>query len=183
MRIISGRYKGKRITVPKHFSARPTTDFAKESLFNIINNCFEFEKINVLDLFAGTGSISYEFASRGCREIDLVENNFRTHIFIKQLIDKMDMGVINPVRSDVFRYIKRCSKTYDLIFADPPYQLIQLESIPDLIFEKGLLKDRGWFILEHSKRQDFSLHEHYRENRVYGGVNFTIFRFVKKNNT
>ncbi len=180
MRIISGQYKGKRIPVPKHFSARPTTDFAKENMFNIINNYFDLDEINVLDLFGGTGSISYEFASRGCPEIDLVENNYRTYIFIRQVIDKLNLSAINPIRSDVFRYIKRCSKTYDLIFADPPYNLLQLESMPDMIFDYKLLKHRGWFILEHSRRQDFSSHNSFLEKRVYGGVNFSIFRFVKK---
>lgn len=180
MRIISGQYKGKRITISKHFNARPTTDFAKENLFNIINNYFEFEEINVLDLFGGTGSISYEFASRGCPEIDLIENNYRTYIFIKEVIIKLELGAINPVKSDVFRYIKHCSKTYDLIFADPPYNLAQLESLPDLIFEYKLLKDRGWFILEHSKKQDFSSHTSFFEKRVYGSVNFSIFKVGKK---
>ena len=180
MRIISGQYKGKRIPVPKHFNARPTTDFAKENLFNILNNYFDFNEINVLDLFGGTGSISYEFASRGCPEIDLVENNYKTYNFIKQVIEKLNLYTINPVKSDVFRYIKNCIKKYDLIFADPPYNLQQINVIPDIIFEYKLLKDRGWFIFEHSKKQDFSSHPFYLEKRVYGGVNFSIFRFVKK---
>ncbi len=180
MRIISGQYKGKRINLPKHFNARPTTDFAKESFFNIINNYFEYEEINVLDLFGGTGSISYEFASRGCREIDLVESSYRMYMFIKNVISSLNLTAINPVKSDVFRYIKYCSKTYDIIFADPPYNLEQFETLPHLIFEKKLLKDKGWFVLEHSKKQDFGLDPNYFEKRIYGGVNFSFFKFNKK---
>lgn len=180
MRIISGQYRGKKINLPGRFGARPTTDFAKENLFNIINNYFNLDEINVLDLFGGTGSISYEFASRGCREIDLIESDYKMYTFIKEVITGLDLKVINPVKSDVFRYIKHCIKTYDLIFADPPYNLDWLENLPDLIFENKLLKDKGWFILEHSKKQDFSLHPNYFEKRLYGSVNFSFFKFVKK---
>ena len=178
MRIISGKYKGRRITVPKQFRSRPTTDFAKENLFNIISNYFDFESINVLDLFAGTGSISFEFASRGCSDIDLVEVDRRICTFISKVINDLDTNAINLVQEDAFKYIRNCIKAYDIVFADPPYDLPQLEDIPSLIFENDLLKGDGWFIFEHSRKQDFSALPECFDIRVYGGVNFSFFKKI-----
>jgi 16S rRNA (guanine966-N2)-methyltransferase len=178
VRIIGGKYKGRRITIPKQFSSRPTTDFARENLFNILSNYFDFESINVLDLFAGTGSISFEFASRGCREIDLVEVDRRICIFISKVTTALDINVINLVHEDAFIYIRNCIKAYDIVFADPPYDLPQLEDIPLLIFENDLLKGDGWFIFEHSRKQDFSTLPECFDTRVYGGVNFSFFKKI-----
>ena len=178
MRIISGKYKGKKISVPKQFRSRPTTDFAKENLFNIISNYFDFEEINVLELFAGTGSISFEFASRGCSNIDLVEADSRICIFISKVAADLDTNAINLVHDDAFKYIRNCVKAYDIVFADPPYDLPQLENIPSLIFENDLLKGDGWVILEHSRKQDFSALLECFDTRVYGGVNFSFFKKI-----
>jgi len=176
LRIISGKYKGKRIPVSKHLKSRPTTDFAKENLFNILSNFFDFEEINVLDLFAGTGSISYEFVSRGCCDIDLVEADRRICIFISKVIADLKTNTINLIQEDAFIYIRNCIRAYDIVFADPPYDLPQLENIPSLIFENDLLKGDGWFIFEHSRKHDFSALPECFDKRVYGGVNFSFFR-------
>ena len=176
MRIVSGKYRGKRIPVSNQFASRPTTDFAKENLFNILSNYFNFEDINVLDLFGGTGSISYEFASRGCRDIDLVESDQRLCVFINKVIDELKTDAINLVREDAFMYIRNCVRAYDIVFSDPPYDLPQLENIPLLIFENELLKGDGWLIFEHSRRQDFSALPECFDKRVYGGVNFSFFK-------
>jgi 16S rRNA (guanine966-N2)-methyltransferase len=178
VRIIGGKYKGRRITIPKQFSSRPTTDFARENLFNILSNYFDFESINVLDLFAGTGSISFEFASRGCREIDLVEVDRRICIFINKVLAYLDTNAINLVHEDAFIYIRNCIKAYDIVFADPPYDLPQLEDIPLLIFENDLLKGDGWLILEHSRKQNYSALPECFDTRVYGGVNFSFFKKI-----
>ncbi len=175
MRIVSGKYKGRHIRVYKHFSARPTTDFAKESLFDFLNNYFDFNDTTVLDLFAGTGSMSYEFASRGCPQVDLVESDFRSLAFIKKVIAELKISEINPYHADAFQYVKKTINRYDLIFADPPYTHKDMELLPDLIFENKLLKPKGWFILEHSSKHNFSNHVFFREHRDYGSVNFSIF--------
>ena len=164
--------------MPRQFRSRPTTDFAKENLFNIISNYFDFEEINVLDLFAGTGSISFEFASRGCGDIDLVEADRRICIFISKVIADLDTNAINLLHEDAFKYIRNCIKAYDIVFADPPYDLPQLEDIPSLIFENDLLKGDGWFIFEHSRKQDFSALPECFDTRVYGGVNFSFFKKI-----
>jgi len=176
VRIISGKYRRKLINPPKNINVRPTTDFSKESLFNILNNNFDFKKIKVLDLFAGTGSISYEFASRGCPEIDLVEVNFRHIIFIKKTSAELNFNQINAIRNNTFQFIKFCKSTYDIIFADPPFDLKEIKSIPDLIFEKNLLKKNGWFIIEHSNKIDFQKLQYFFEKRQYGSVNFSFFK-------
>ncbi len=178
MRIISGKYKGKRLNIPKKFRSRPTTDFAKENLFNILSNYFDFDEINVLDLFAGTGGISFEFASRGCNDIDLVEADRRICIFISKVIADLGTNAINLVHEDAFRYIRNCIKAYDIVFADPPYDLARIEHIPALIFENDLLKGDGWFIFEHSRRQDFSALPECFDTRVYGSVNFSFFKKI-----
>jgi 16S rRNA (guanine966-N2)-methyltransferase len=178
LRIVSGKYRGKIIPVSKQFMSRPTTDFAKENLFNILNNYFNFEDINVLDLFGGTGSISYEFASRGCSDIDLVESDQRLCVFINKVIGELKTDSIKLIREDAFRYIRNCVRAYDIVFADPPYDLPQLENIPLLIFENDLLKGDGWLIFEHSRRHDFSALPELFDKRVYGGVNFSFFKKI-----
>jgi len=175
LRIVSGTYKGRIIKPPKNFRARPTTDFAKENLFNILNNNFDFSEVTVLDLFSGTGSISYEFVSRGSQYVVSIEKNFKHQAFIKKTIDDFGFTQIKTIKTDAFRYIKTCNEQFDIIFADPPYDLKDLESIPDFIFEQEILKENGWLILEHGDKTDFSKHEKFKEQRKYGGVNFSIF--------
>jgi 16S rRNA (guanine(966)-N(2))-methyltransferase RsmD len=175
VRIISGEHKGRRIPVPGNFKARPTTDFAKEALFNIIANHFDFESIKVLDLFSGTGSIGYEFASRGAESVDLVEINRRSSDFIKKTVQKLELKQVHIFTNDVFSLIPRVKNKYDIIFADPPYDLDNITEIPGLIFDNNVLLKDGWFILEHGRSQDFSDHAHFKELRKYGSVHFSIF--------
>jgi len=175
MRIVSGRFKGKTFSPPKGFNARPTTDFAKEGLFNIIVNNFDFEEIEVLDLFAGTGSISFEFASRGVNHIDLVELNLNHLRFISKVKDDLNLKQIHTIKGNAFQFIKSCSYKYDIIFADPPYEIDGVEIIPDIIFEKGLLKEGGWLILEHSAKYKFESYPNFLQVRNYGSVHFSIF--------
>lgn len=176
MRIISGLYKGKRISAPSTITARPTTDFAKEGLFNVLNNIIDFDDIDVLDLFSGTGSISFEFISRNCRHLISVEQNERHCAFIRKVSTDLKITNLQLVKTDVFRFVKSCSLNFDVIFADPPYELTQIEEIPDLIFKKNILKPDGLFILEHSAKNDFSNHPNFENKRHYGNVNFSFFR-------
>jgi 16S rRNA (guanine(966)-N(2))-methyltransferase RsmD len=176
MRIISGTLKGRRFSPPKSFSARPTTDIARESLFNVLNNRVDFEELSVLDLFGGTGSISYEFASRGCEEITTVEFNFKHFSFIKSMIKEFQLDkAISVLKADVFKFLKKCSFKYDLVFADPPFDLKEFETIPDRFFENCLLKEDGVFILEHSDKMSFEAHPHFSEVKKYGKVHFSFF--------
>ena len=201
MRIITGIYKGRHFDIPRSFKARPTTDFAKENIFNVLTRYIDFEGISALDLFSGTGSISLELVSRGCEHVVSVEMDRDHHRFIQECFRKLlgdhgDHGdrsmiarnerITRPVpviaapmiaiRGDVFRYIKSCKQQFDFIFADPPYALKELPTIPGLIFEKGLLKDDGILVFEHGKDNDFSSDPHFVEHRTYGSVNFSIFR-------
>ncbi len=176
MRIISGKYRGRRINPPADFSARPTTDFARESLFNILSNRIDFEEVSVLDLFSGTGSISYEFASRGARLVHLVEKDQRNIAFIRRTVDEMKLENIKTVHIDVMAYLKTCKLKYDIVFADPPYKLSWLETLPDLVTSSGVIGESGFFILEHPKALSFSSHKLFFEHRNYGGVNFSFFR-------
>ncbi|NBC83197.1 MAG: 16S rRNA (guanine(966)-N(2))-methyltransferase RsmD [Bacteroidetes bacterium] len=180
MRIISGKYKGKRIDVPKSFKARPTTDFAKENLFNILNNFIDFENLHVLDLFAGTGSIGFEFASRDAAAIDCVEIDFRSVKHIQHVATELKLNQIKVYRSDAFRFINNCTKQYNLIFADPPYALKNLGALPDLIFENGLLQPHGLFVLEHGQDLEFTDHSGFKEMRKYGSVHFSMFENIRK---
>lgn len=176
MRIIGGKYRGRRIVPPRGFKARPTTDFARESLFNILNNRFDFEDITVLDLFAGTGSISYEFSSRGTREIHLVEQD-KVHISgIRNIIREFGFENIRTIHIDAKAYLKTCSAKYDIVFADPPYNLRWLKEIPDLVISSKVLSEDGICILEHPKDMSFVDHRLFFEHRNYGGVNFSFFR-------
>lgn len=175
MRIISGKFKARRIDVPHTITARPTTDFAKEGLFNLLNNRIDFEGIDVLDLFAGTGSIGIEFVSREARSVICVEQSDKHTAFIRKVIRKLDISNLTLIKGDVFKYISSTKIKFDLIFADPPYDLEQLEEIPDLIFKYGLLKFEGLLVLEHSIKNNFENHPHFIFHRNYGNVHFSFF--------
>lgn len=177
MRVISGQYKRKRFTIPRSFKARPTTDFAKESLFNILNAYLDFdEKITALDLFAGTGSISIELVSRGCGKVVCVEKERTHYAFIKKVMQEVKTEKCFAIKGDVFRFIKSCRESFDFIFADPPYMLDEIKQLPDLILESSLLKENGLFVLEHGKTDHFEEHPYFLEHRSYGSVNFSFFR-------
>ena len=176
MRIIGGAFKSRIFKPAKNFKARPTTDFARENLFNILINRYEFDNKNVLDLFSGTGSISFEFVSRGCQSVTSVELDRFHYQFICSVIEKL--GVKQSVKAlnvDVFKFIGRTPEQYDLIFADPPYELSRIAEIPDLILNSNLLHNEGLFILEHGKTNDFSYHPLFKELRKYGSVHFSFF--------
>lgn len=176
MRIISGIYGRRRFKLPSSFSARPTTDMAKESLFNVINNLVDLEGLDALDLFAGTGSISFELLSRGCREVTSVEMNNLHASFIAKVGAELCTTGLRLVRGDVFRFLQTAKpKGFDLIFADPPYDLKGLETIPALVLERGLLRPGGLFIMEHPKKVDFSELPGFYQRRIYGSVNFSLF--------
>ncbi len=155
--------------------ARPTTDFAKESLFNILNNRIDFESVSVLDLFSGTGSIGFEFASRGAEIVHIVEKDSRHIAGIKHTIQELGMTNIRPVHIDVKAYLKTCRFKYDIIFADPPYDLLWLKDIPNLVLDSGLLKQHGFLILEHPRSMSFNEKTGFFEHRNYGSVNFSFF--------
>ena len=164
------------INPPRNLRARPTTDFAKENLFNVLVNLVDFEELDVLDLFSGTGSISYEFASRGARSVTSVEVNSVHHNFIRQTARELKFENFYAVKANAFLYLKSCTKKFDLIFSDAPYDLEGSEEIVSLVFEQDLLADDGIFIFEHSKNQDFSLHEKFWQLRSYGSVQFSFFK-------
>ena len=176
MRIIGGKYKGRRINPPGDFRARPTTDFAREGLFNILNNRVDFETISVLDLFSGTGSISFEFASRGAVSVHLVEKDFRHISGIRKILRELNLENVKPIHIDVKAYLKTCSVKYDIVFADPPYELSWLKELPDLVTKSGVIKEDGFFILEHPRDLSFAGHPLFFEHRNYGGVNFSFFK-------
>jgi len=177
MRIISGKYKGRRITAPKKLPVRPTTDMAKESLFNILNNQYYFDEISVLDLFSGTGNISYEFASRGTENITAVDADYGCIKFINQTSEAFEMP-IEAIKSDAFKYLERTKTKHDIIFADPPYDfpVEEFAKIPKLIFANGLLEEDGLLIVEHSKHTDLSDIAKFDISRHYGGNVFSFFR-------
>ncbi|MBQ7773645.1 MAG: RsmD family RNA methyltransferase [Bacteroidales bacterium] len=176
MRIIGGDLKGKNILPPANYGARPTTDFAKEGLFNILINEYDIEELSVLDLFSGTGSISLEFASRGCQDIVSVEMNPMHARFIKQVATAYKVKGMQVVRHNVFDFLNICTKKFDIIFADPPYSIEGLDTIPDKIFEKGLLLPDGYLILEHPGTYNFEGHQYFVKEKKYGNVHFSFFR-------
>ena len=176
MRIIGGKYKGRRITPPAGFKARPTTDFAREALFNILTNRIDFESAAILDLFSGTGTMSYEFASRGTAEVHLVEKDVIHINGIRKIIRELGIENIKTVHIDVKAYLRTCRTKYDLVFADPPYDLQWLKEIPDMVLESGIMKNEAFFILEHPRNMSFADHKCFFEHRHYGGVNFSFFR-------
>lgn len=205
MRIVTGKYKGRHFDIPRTFKARPTTDFAKENIFNVLIQYVDLEGASALDLFSGTGSITLELLSRGCRQVVSVELDRDHHRFICDCVKKLqgdkasggrqgasgagvEVGVL-PIRGDVFRFVKSCKQQFDFIFADPPYALKELATLPDLVLgtsptadgsllkpTASLLKADGLFVLEHGKDHDFSQHPRFVEHRQYGSVNFSLFR-------
>lgn len=176
MRIISGIYGRRRFDVPSTFSARPTTDFAKENLFNVLSNLTDLEGADALDLFAGTGSISFELLSRECRSVTAVEKNNQHVSFIAKVAKELKTESLHLIRGDVFRYLSSAPmQSFDFIFADPPYALKELPEIPRLVFERDLLREDGIFVMEHPKEYDFSELPCFNQRRIYGSVNFSIF--------
>ena len=175
MRIISGLFKGKTLNPGKEFTARPTTDFAKEALFNILANTYEFEDLEILDLFSGTGSISFEFASRESILIEAVETNYNHFKYIQKIAGELNFKQLKVYKMDVFQFLKNNIRKYDIIFADPPYDMAGVENLPDIILEKLILKPAGVFILEHSKKMSFKNHKNLTDHREYGSVNFSFF--------
>lgn len=176
MRIISGIHGGRRISPPANMPyTRPTTDIAKEGLFNILQNNLEFDELKVLDLFGGTGCISYELASRGAPDITIVEKDTKMYDFIKKTSAELAFENFNVVKSDVFRFIETTNQQYNFIFAGPPYALATIDDLPVKIFEKQILNPKGWFVLEHTPRNNYKKFAHYKTERNYGTTIFSIF--------
>ena len=176
MRIIRGKYGRRRFDVPKNITARPTTDFARENLFNVLENIDGFEDKSACDLFAGTGAISFEFLSRGCDYVTAVEQASVQAYFIRSVAEKLNDPNIHIVKGDAFRFIKECRRQYDYIFADPPYNHPRFEEIPGLILSSDMIKPGSIVIIEHSKDKDFSSLPGFNQRRAYGSVNFSIFQ-------
>lgn len=181
MRIISGKYKGRKLVAPKKLPVRPTTDMAKEALFNILNNRYYFDEISVLDLFAGTGNISYEFASRGTDNITCVDQNYGCIKYINETAESFEMS-INTIKSDVFSFLENHQQPYTIIFADPPYEfpVEEFAKIPELVFQNNLLEENGLLILEHSKHTDLSGLAQYSHSKSYGGNMFSFFELTEE---
>lgn len=177
MRIITGKYGRRRFAVPTNITARPTTDFARENIFNVMGNLVDFDEVDALDLFAGTGAISFELASRGCRSVTSVEKAPVQARFIAKVIDELGAREVRLIRGDVFKFLTaRTEASYDLIFADPPYDLPNFDEVPRMVLEGNLLRPGGIFILEHNRHHDYSRWPGFAEHRAYGSVNFSIFR-------
>jgi 16S rRNA (guanine966-N2)-methyltransferase len=176
MRIISGIHGGRRIAPPSEMPhTRPTTDIAKEGLFNIIQNNLSITDLTTLDLFGGTGCISYELASRGAQKLTIVEKDPKMFAFIQQTVKQLSFDQVRCVKMDVFSFINACNDQFDFVFAGPPYALTKIDQLPKLIFEKKLLRSKGWFVLEHTPRNDYKKFVHYRTERNYGTTIFSIF--------
>ncbi len=175
MRIIGGSLKGKEIDPPKNYRARPTTDFAREGLFNILDNEYEMEGLRVLDLFAGTGAVSFEFISRGAAHVWCVEMNPQNAAFISAQAKKLGIGDLTVVRHNVFDFLPLCREKFDIVFADPPYALENLQSIPDKVYEAGIVHPGGYFILEHGDEHSFDSHPLFVKEKHYGRVHFSFF--------
>jgi len=175
VRIISGSHRGRKIIAPNSLPVRPTTDMAKESLFNILHNKLDLDGLDVLDLFAGIGSISFEFASRGAGSVTAVDINYSCIKFISDTADKLDLNQIKTLKGNVFKILRRLNGSYDIIFADPPYDLDGIEDIPDLVYQNNLLKKGGILIIEHPSGIDFSLQSGFEQHRKYSRVNFSFF--------
>lgn len=176
MRIIRGKYGRRRFDVPSNITARPTTDFARENIFNVLENIMDFEGAEALDLFAGTGAISFEFLSRGCTGVTCVEKCATQFNFIKKVKEQLKDDNLTMVRGDVFRFIETAARKYDIIFADPPYDLPNFAEVPERLLTSKMLKEGTIIVVEHSKNYDFSQLPHFSEHRSYGSVNFSIFR-------
>lgn len=184
MRIISGQLGGRRIHPPTQMPyTRPTTDIAKEGLFNILQNNLDFDGLKTLDLFGGTGSISYELASRGASDVTIVEKDNQMFSFIKKTAADLGLQQLKVVRSDVFRFMESCRETFDFIFAGPPYALTTIDDIPKIIFEKRLLNEGGWFILEHTPRNNYQTYPYFLREKNYGTTVFSIFEMPNETTT
>lgn len=175
MRIIAGTLRGRRLNPPQNLPVRPTTDMARESLFNILNNYVDYEDCSVMDLFAGTGAVSLEFISRGVRELTAIDINAQCTDFIKQAANQLGVHNLHVVRADVFDLLKRANRKFDIVFADPPYAIENLATLPDSVFSHNLLTEDGIFILEHPREYNFEEHPRFWQHRAYGKVNFTFF--------
>ncbi|TKG95848.1 16S rRNA (guanine(966)-N(2))-methyltransferase RsmD [Puteibacter caeruleilacunae] len=175
MRIVGGSLKGRAFNPGKKFTARPTTDYAKEALFNILQNKVDIESAKILDLFSGTGSLSYEFASRGATDITSVELNARHCAFIKQTIKELNLSGIKVIKADAFKYVNKCETSYDIIFADPPFDHRNLQILPKTVIEAGILNPEGLIIIEHPAEYNFSKEKNFIEMRRYGHVHFSFF--------
>jgi 16S rRNA (guanine(966)-N(2))-methyltransferase RsmD len=176
MRIIRGKHGGRRLNVPKGLPVRPTTDLAKESLFNILENHVYFDELEVLDLYAGTGSISYEFASRDCKQVISVDIHPKCIRFMDETVSLLGLDQMKTVRSSAIGFLNHYRGKFDLVFADPPYDLEGLEQVIQLVFERSLLNDEGWLVIEHSQDKEFSTLPNFVEKRSYGSVNFSFFQ-------
>ena len=175
MRIIGGRLKGKTINPPAGYKARPTTDFAREGLFNVLNNEYEFEDLKVLDLFGGTGAIAFEFASRGAGRVWSVEMARENASFIKTEAKRLGLDNVTAVRDNVFDFLDICREKFDIVFADPPYALEGLETIPDKVFARAILPPGCYLILEHGDEHSFTEHPDFVKEKKYGRVHFSFF--------
>lgn len=175
MRIISGTHKGRNINPPAGLPVRPTTDFAKEGLFNVLQHQLDFESLEVLDLFCGTGNITFEFASRGALQVMAVDSAYKCTSFVKKQAEDFKFQNIKVVNADVFQFLKKIPSKFDIIFADPPFAMEKIETLIPLIFENDLLKKDGVFILEHEPAHNFAFHKNLKEKRNYGKITFSIF--------
>ena len=184
MRIISGKHKGRRLQAPKNLPVRPTTDMAKEGLFNVLNNHFYFDSISVIDLFAGTGNISYEFASRGSKQIVSVDENFNCIKYINAVSKELDFN-INSFKSDVYAFLEKTTLKADIIFADPPYhfETEKFLQFVDIVFDKEMIADEGLLIIEHSKNTDLSQQKNHSYDKRYGGNVFSFFEYNNEENS
>lgn len=176
MRIIGGEHGGRKFNPPSKMPyTRPTTDIAKEGLFNVLQHKLNIDELKTLDLFGGTGSISYELASRGAADLTIVEKDAAMYDFIKKTSGELRIENMKPVRMDVFKFITQCTDQFDFIFAGPPYALTAIDDLPRLVFEKNLLKEKGWFVLEHTPRNDYKNFPYYKTEKNYGTTIFSIF--------
>ncbi len=180
MRIVSGKYKGRKFNPPKNLPVRPTTDFAKEGLFNVLRNRIDLENTKILDLFTGTGNMSFEFVSRGASSLKAVDQSRSCLQFIEKVCKEHSISEIHTIKADALKYLRKEEQAFDLIFADPPYVYKESEELVDLCFQKALLKERGYFILEHGKDQNFEKHPNFQFAKKFGNVNFTFFANIEE---
>lgn len=183
MRIIRGKYGRRRFDVPSNITARPTTDFARENIFNVLENMLDFDGIDALDLFAGTGAVSFEMLSRDAAHVTAVEKAGTQQRFIRKVAAELGADNFSLVNGDALRYIDSAPKAFDLVFADPPYDMPGFADVPRKVLESGLLKPGSVFIIEHSRNHDFSTLPHFVDHRTYGSVNFSIFQIPEEGET
>lgn len=176
MRIIRGKYGRRRFDVPTNITARPTTDFARENIFNVLENYVDFEGLSALDLFAGTGAITFEFLSRECGDVTAVEKSATQYNFIRKVVMQLNVDNLTLIKGDALKFIESCSRKFDVIFADPPYDMPGFAEVPEKVLGSQMLRPGTVFVLEHNKHHDFSGLPYFEEHRVYGSVNFSIFR-------